>query len=155
MLLQTPVSKKMVKDYNDFVTVSEEMYIKIISGVLSRAQYVTHEEFRADVHQILKNAQKYNLSMASLCACPGNIFCNHLSLLRALLPAGALSTWTILGEASADMQHSSCFSFILCIATGCPHPWPKWVPCYGDAGVDLAMFLLPFIILCIGVMLFW
>ncbi|KAL0025336.1 hypothetical protein WJX79_008358 [Trebouxia sp. C0005] len=65
----TKTGSKGVADYNDFVKPEDEMWIKKINQKLTRSAYVTHRQFREDVHQILKNAQKYNLS-TGVCAHP-------------------------------------------------------------------------------------
>ena len=73
MPLQTPVvktGKQGVTDYNNFVRPEDEMWVRKISQKLTRAAYVTHIQFREDVHQILKNAQKYN-DAGSLCGHEG------------------------------------------------------------------------------------
>ena len=70
-LLQTPVNKKLVTDYNRYVMVEDEMWIKKINVKLTRSVYVTHQQFKEDVHQILRNAQQYNVLSPSMCAYPG------------------------------------------------------------------------------------
>ena len=72
----TKTGSKGVADYNDFVKPEDEMWIKKINQKLTRSAYVTHRQFREDVHQILKNAQKYNLS-TGVCAHPGLLFVPH------------------------------------------------------------------------------
>ena len=71
LLLQVPVNKKMVTDYNSFVKADDEIWIKKINSKITRSLYTTAKQFEADVHQILKNAQKYNVHSASMCAFPG------------------------------------------------------------------------------------
>ena len=71
MLLQIPVSKVRVTDYNDFVRPEDEMWLKKINGKLTKVQYVNRSQFQNDVHQIWKNAVKYNVYSGSLCAFPG------------------------------------------------------------------------------------
>ena len=70
--MQSSVTKtgKGVADYNNFVKPEDEMWIKKINQKLTRSAYVTHGQFREDVHQILKNAVTYNQS-TGVCAHPG------------------------------------------------------------------------------------
>lgn len=86
MLLQLPVlktGKNGVSDYNKFVKPEDEMWIKKINQKLTRSAYVTHGQFREDMHQIMKNAVTYNTSTAD-CAHPGPLFVIVLALVFAL-----------------------------------------------------------------------
>jgi len=69
----TKTGKIGVADYNNFVKPEDEMWIKKINQKLTRSAYVTHGQFREDVHQILKNALTYNQSTGE-CAHPGLLF---------------------------------------------------------------------------------
>ncbi len=80
MLLQLPVlktGKNGVSDYNNFVKLEDEIWIKKINQKLTRSAYVTHGQFRKDMHQILKNAVTYNQS-TGMCAHPGPLFFQSL-----------------------------------------------------------------------------
>ncbi len=82
MLLQLPVlktGKNGVSDYNNFVKLEDEIWIKKINQKLTRSAYVTHGQFREDMHQILKNAVTYNQS-TGMCAHPGPLFFSSASL---------------------------------------------------------------------------
>jgi len=86
VLLQLPVTKtgkNGVSDYNNFVKLEDEVWIKKINQKLTRSAYVTHGQFREDMHQILKNAVTYNQS-TGMCAHPGPLFVFVLALVLAL-----------------------------------------------------------------------
>lgn len=71
------MSKKIVYDYNKFVSEADEMWIKKINVKLTRSQYSSRQEFDADVHQIAKNARAYNYAyhQGAVCANPGMHTC--------------------------------------------------------------------------------
>lgn len=69
-MLQVQVSKKNVKDYNNFVRPEDEIWVKKINGKLAKSGYSSSQQFMADVHQLLMNAEAYNLG-GGLCAFPG------------------------------------------------------------------------------------
>ena len=69
-MLQLPVSKKNVADYNKFVLPEDEMWIKKINGKLGKSGYTSGQQFKADVRQLKVNAEGYNLG-GGLCAYPG------------------------------------------------------------------------------------
>lgn len=69
-MLQVPVNKKNVSDYNNFVPPEDEMWIKKINGKLAKSGYTSGQQFKADVCQLKVNAEGYNLG-GGLCAYPG------------------------------------------------------------------------------------
>ena len=70
-MLQIPVNKKNVADYNNFVLPEDEMWIKKINGKLAKSGYTSGQQFKADVRQLKVNAEGYNLG-GGLCAYPGS-----------------------------------------------------------------------------------
>lgn len=76
-LLQNPVNKKYVADYNKFVPPEKEMWVKKINIKLTRSQYTSRTDFQKDVNQIAKNARAYNLHPEAVCANPST-FCSSL-----------------------------------------------------------------------------
>ncbi len=54
----TPVSTKLVKDYARIV--SRPMDLRTIKKKLTQQEYVTKDEFKADVKQIVINSTLYN-----------------------------------------------------------------------------------------------
>lgn len=58
--LQPEVSKKNVKDYNKFVPVKNEMWLKKMAVKAKAGKYSSLEAFRADIEQIGVNARTYN-----------------------------------------------------------------------------------------------
>lgn len=54
--------KSGLSDYNYFVPEQDEMYLEKIRNKTSSGKYTNKEQFRADIHQILINARKYNLT---------------------------------------------------------------------------------------------
>ena len=79
----TKTGKNGVSDYNNFVKLEDEVWIKKINQKLTRSAYVTHGQFREDMHQILKNAVTYNQS-TGMCAHPGLFFVLVLAFVFAL-----------------------------------------------------------------------
>lgn len=72
LLLQNPVNKKQIEDYGNFVKPEDEMWVKKINGKLTKSQYTSHKQFKADIHQLMRNAQVYNAAFGGgVCAYPG------------------------------------------------------------------------------------
>ena len=70
-LMQNSVNKKKVEDYSKFIQPEDEMWLKKISGKLTKSGYTSHKQFQADVHQLMTNAQIYNGAGGGVCAYPG------------------------------------------------------------------------------------
>ena len=84
--LQNPVNKKSVIDYNKFILPEDEMWIKKITGKLIKSGYTSHKQFKADLHQLMTNAQTYNGSEGGVCAYPrkqSHFGCYMLAALHA------------------------------------------------------------------------
>ena len=57
---QSPVSKKLAPDYNDFIPAEDEMDLGKIDKKIKGSRYSSGAELRADFHRIYLNAQYYN-----------------------------------------------------------------------------------------------
>jgi len=100
----TKTGKNAVADYNKYVEPEDEMWIKKINQKLTRSAYVTHGQFREDVHQILKNAHKYNQFSGSMCAHPGLLF----------VPCKLVSSQQECHQPSVLVSQHDCMTIIVC-----------------------------------------
>ena len=60
LALQSPVSKKLAPDYNDYIRPEQEMDTGKIDRKIKGSRYSSGAELRADFNQIFANAQLYN-----------------------------------------------------------------------------------------------
>lgn len=109
-MLQVQVSKKHVKDYNNFVQPEDEIWIKKINGKLAKSGYSSRQQFLADVHQMRANAEAYNLG-GGLCAFPGNS-CLQLLEMHWTCPLFAVY---VLSMRSKCVHASVCPSVHACV----------------------------------------
>ena len=59
-MLQAPVSKAAIPDYNEFVKPEDEMHLDQISRQISDYHYACADRLREDLVQIQTNAKAYN-----------------------------------------------------------------------------------------------
>ena len=60
IVLQGPVSKAAIPDYNEFVKTEDEMHLDQIKRQISDYHYACADKLREDLAQIQTNAKAYN-----------------------------------------------------------------------------------------------
>jgi hypothetical protein len=85
-VVQRPVSKILVPDYNKFVDPKEEIHLEAIEKKLKAGKYSSAAEFQQDVSQIVRNAAAYNSRGHGQYGAPGVALCTSFLKHSIALP---------------------------------------------------------------------